>query len=118
MLAVQLPLLRRRFHYDPIIDLRDPPARKALALMVPRAIGLGVTQITFVVNTTLATTLVVGVGDRLQLSRSPSSRSRWASSGFPHGRGAAALPVARHRRGRHGRLPRDSWSAPCGCCCG
>ncbi len=60
MLAVQLPLLRRRFHYDPIIDLHDPPARKALALMVPRAIGLGITQITFVVNTTLATTLVVG----------------------------------------------------------
>ncbi len=60
MLAVQLPLLRRRFHYDPIIDVRDPPARKALALMVPRAIGLGITQITFVVNTTLATTLVVG----------------------------------------------------------
>ena len=60
MLAVQLPLLRRRFHYDPIIDLRDPPARTALALMVPRAIGLGVTQITFVVNTTLATTLLVG----------------------------------------------------------
>ena len=60
MLAVQLPLLRRRFHYDPIIDLKDPPARTALALMVPRAIGLGVTQITFVVNTTLATTLLVG----------------------------------------------------------
>ncbi len=60
MLVIQLPLLRRRFHYDFTIDLRDPPARKALALMVPRAIGMGVTQITFVVNTTLATTLLVG----------------------------------------------------------
>ncbi len=60
MLGIQLPLLRRHFHYDPIIDLRDPPARKALALMVPRAIGLGVTQITFLVNTTLASGLVVG----------------------------------------------------------
>jgi putative peptidoglycan lipid II flippase len=59
-LAVQLPSLRGRFHYDLSMDLRDPATRQALLLMAPRAIGLGVNQITFVVNTTLATGLGVG----------------------------------------------------------
>ena len=36
---------------------RDPQARKALVLMAPRAIGLGVTQITFIVVTSLASLL-------------------------------------------------------------
>jgi putative peptidoglycan lipid II flippase len=38
----------------------DPQARKALALMAPRAIGLGATQITFVVVTAVASTLGAG----------------------------------------------------------
>ena len=61
-LLVQLPQLRRlpHFRYRATVDLRDPPAREALLLMVPRAIGLGVTQITFLVNTALATTLGAG----------------------------------------------------------
>jgi putative peptidoglycan lipid II flippase len=59
-LLVQVPALRGRFHYDLSLDIRDPATRQALFLMAPRAIGLGVNQITFVVNTTLATGLGVG----------------------------------------------------------
>jgi putative peptidoglycan lipid II flippase len=61
-LAVQLPpLLRRRgFTYDFQLDLSDPAARQALLLMAPRALGLGATQITFLVNTTLASGLGTG----------------------------------------------------------
>src|SRR6185503_16851386 len=54
------PLARIGFHYTPKIDRRDPQARKALLLMAPRAIGLGATQITFIVVTALATTVGVG----------------------------------------------------------
>jgi putative peptidoglycan lipid II flippase len=57
-LLVQLPVvLRLGFRYSRVIDLADPVARKALALMAPRAIGLGATQITFVVVTSIASTL-------------------------------------------------------------
>ena len=60
-LLVQLrPLARLGFRYDPRIDGSDPQARKALTLMAPRAIGLGASQITFIVVTSLATTLQVG----------------------------------------------------------
>jgi putative peptidoglycan lipid II flippase len=44
----------------PSIDRADPLARKALLLMAPRAVGLGATQITFIVATALATTVGVG----------------------------------------------------------
>jgi putative peptidoglycan lipid II flippase len=40
--------------------VRDPAARHALLLMVPRALGLGATQVTFIVNTALATGLGTG----------------------------------------------------------
>ena len=60
-LLVQLrPLARLGFRYEPHIDRADPQARKALALMAPRAIGLGASQITFIVVTSIATTLEVG----------------------------------------------------------
>ncbi len=60
-LLVQVrPLARLGFRFDPRIDLGDAQARKALALMAPRAIGLGATQITFVVVTSLATNLGEG----------------------------------------------------------
>jgi putative peptidoglycan lipid II flippase len=59
-LVVQMPSMRGRFHYSLGIDIRDSAARQALLLMVPRAIGLGVTQITFAVNTSLATGIGVG----------------------------------------------------------
>ena len=52
---VQLPALRAiGFRYQPIVDLADEAARRALALMAPRAVGLGASQITFFVMTALA----------------------------------------------------------------
>ncbi|MFI5292960.1 MAG: murein biosynthesis integral membrane protein MurJ, partial [Candidatus Limnocylindrales bacterium] len=60
-LLIQLrPLTRLGFRYTPSIDRADPLARKALLLMAPRAVGLGATQITFIVATALATTVGVG----------------------------------------------------------
>jgi putative peptidoglycan lipid II flippase len=60
-LLVQIrPLQAVGFRYEPRIDAADPAARRALSLMAPRAIGLGASQITFVVVTALATTVGVG----------------------------------------------------------
>lgn len=60
-LLVQLrPLARMGFRYQPKIEGDDPEARHALVLMAPRAIGLGASQITFIVVTSLATTLGAG----------------------------------------------------------
>jgi len=57
-LLVQLrPLARLGFRYDRRVDLADSEARTALKLMGPRAVGLGATQITFVVVTSLASLL-------------------------------------------------------------
>jgi putative peptidoglycan lipid II flippase len=60
-LLVQIrPLQAIGFRYTPRIDTADPAARRALALMAPRAVGMGASQITFVVVTALATTVGVG----------------------------------------------------------
>jgi putative peptidoglycan lipid II flippase len=60
-LLVQVgPLLATGYRHDRAIELADPDARQALKLMAPRALGLGVTQITFVVVTSIASTLGTG----------------------------------------------------------
>jgi putative peptidoglycan lipid II flippase len=60
-LLVQLPpLVRAGYRHLPRIDLGDDQARLALFLMGPRVIGQGVTQITFVVMTALASNLGTG----------------------------------------------------------
>ncbi len=60
-LAVQLPALaRERFRLSFTIDLGDAASRQVLLLMAPRAIGLGANQITFMINTLLATGVGVG----------------------------------------------------------
>jgi putative peptidoglycan lipid II flippase len=60
-LVVQLrPLWATGFRYEPIVEVADPEARQALLLMAPRAVGLGVTQLTFIVSTTLASGLATG----------------------------------------------------------
>ena len=60
-LLIQLPpIARLGFRYRPALDAADPAARRAMALMVPRAIGMGASQITFVVATTLASGLGAG----------------------------------------------------------
>lgn len=59
--TVQLPALRAiGARIRPRADLGDAQARRALALMGPRAIGLGATQIVFVVMTSLASGLPTG----------------------------------------------------------
>lgn len=60
LLVQVLPLRSLGFRHDRDIDFADPEARKALKLMAPRALGLGAGQITFVVITSLASTLPIG----------------------------------------------------------
>ena len=58
---VQLPALYRiGARIRPMIDFGDVQARRALALMAPRALGLGATQIVFLVMTSLASSLESG----------------------------------------------------------
>jgi putative peptidoglycan lipid II flippase len=58
---VQLPSLARiGARILPRLELGDPEARKALILMAPRALGLGATQVVFLVMTGLASTLGEG----------------------------------------------------------
>ncbi len=60
-LGVQIvPMVRERFELSFEIDLSDPQARQVLALMAPRALGLGANQITFIIATTLATGVGLG----------------------------------------------------------
>ncbi len=60
-LAIQLgPLRALGYRYERRIDLSEPEARHALTLMAPRALGLGAGQITFVVVTSIASTLGSG----------------------------------------------------------
>lgn len=60
-LLVQVPgLVAAGARVRPALDLADGPTRKALVLMAPRALGLGATQIVFVVMTGLASVLATG----------------------------------------------------------
>jgi putative peptidoglycan lipid II flippase len=59
-LLVQLPALRGHFRYSFRVDIDDEAARESFFLMLPRAIGLGANQITFLVNSLLASTVAVG----------------------------------------------------------
>lgn len=61
LLIIQLPpLWRAGFRFTPRIDLSDDQARRLLALMGPRVLGLSASQITMVVMTSLATGVGVG----------------------------------------------------------
>ena len=60
-LLVQLPSLYViGYRYAFKIDRSDPQSRRAFVLMAPRAIGLGATQLTFIVVTAVASTLAAG----------------------------------------------------------
>ncbi|TAK00359.1 MAG: murein biosynthesis integral membrane protein MurJ [Chloroflexota bacterium] len=60
-LLVQLPaLLGLGFRPAVRIDLEDAAARRVLGLLAPRALGLGASQITFIVMTALASSLGEG----------------------------------------------------------
>jgi len=59
--SVQLPgLYRLHFHYYPILSLRDAAVRQVMKLMGPRVAGLAAVQLTFLVNTILASRLPTG----------------------------------------------------------
>ncbi len=56
-----LPLDAMGYRYTPIADTHDPETREVVRLVAPRALGLGATQITFIVNTLLASGLGAGL---------------------------------------------------------
>jgi putative peptidoglycan lipid II flippase len=58
--SIQAPAIRRSRLYAPVLDVHDPAVRETLTLMAPRALGLGATQIVFLVNTYFATGLGEG----------------------------------------------------------
>jgi putative peptidoglycan lipid II flippase len=57
LVLTQLSPMRRAGLYTPRIYLRDPAVRETLLLMAPRALGLGATQLVFLVNTFFADTM-------------------------------------------------------------
>jgi putative peptidoglycan lipid II flippase len=59
--ATQAPAVRRNGLYAPVLDLGDPAVKETLLLMAPRALGLGATQIVFLVNTYFAVQLAGGM---------------------------------------------------------
>jgi putative peptidoglycan lipid II flippase len=52
--ATQTYAVRRNGLYSLVLDIHDPAVRETLLLMAPRALGLGATQIVFLVNTYFA----------------------------------------------------------------
>lgn len=58
--ATQAHAVRRNGLYAPVVDIHDPAVRETLLLMAPRALGLGATQIVFLVNTYFALQLGQG----------------------------------------------------------
>ena len=57
LVITQATAVRRSALYTPSLDIHDPAVRETLALMAPRALGLGVTQLVFLVNTFFATSM-------------------------------------------------------------
>ncbi len=116
-LLVQLPALRSRFSYSLVADPGDKAARQTFWLMLPRAIGMGTNQITFLVNTALASTVAVGavVGYSVAFS---VLQIPLGVIGLPLG-DRCSCPRCR------GRWPRatnassgSSWYERCASCCG
>jgi putative peptidoglycan lipid II flippase len=59
--AVQIPAVRHSgFTYQKVLDWRNPGFRKILQLMLPRTLGLGISQLNEVVITIIGSTLAVG----------------------------------------------------------
>ena len=111
-LLVQVPTMRRiGARIRPRIDMSDPQARRTLVLMAPRALGLGATQIVFLVMTSLASTLPTGSISDLQLRvrhpPDPDRRDRRAA-----GRRPAAVAVTPGGDRRHGRVPAPPRARP------
>ncbi len=61
LLVQVLPLDAMGYRYQRVADTADPATREVVRLVAPRAVGLGATQITFIVNTLLASGLGAGL---------------------------------------------------------
>jgi putative peptidoglycan lipid II flippase len=57
LVVTQATAVRKSALYAPALAIRDPAVHETLKLMAPRALGLGVTQIVFLVNTFFATSM-------------------------------------------------------------
>ena len=116
-LLVQLPALRGHFTYSLRADPSDPAARQTFWLMLPRAIGMGANQITFLVNTALASTVAVGAVVSYTVAFSVL-QIPLGVIGLPLG--IVLLPsMSRALANGDETRVRPSWScAPCACCCG
>ncbi len=60
-LGVQVPeLIRSGFHFRPVLDFKNKNFRKVATLMVPRMMGVAITQLNFFIVIVLASTLESG----------------------------------------------------------
>ena len=65
-MGIQAYAVRKQGLYGLVLDLGDPAVKETLKLMAPRALGLGVTQIVFLVNTFFAVQLTNLGGQGIQ----------------------------------------------------
>ena len=61
LLVQVMPIDAMGYRYQMVADASDPATREVVRLVAPRALGLGSTQITFIVNTLLASGLGAGL---------------------------------------------------------
>ncbi len=60
-MLIQYPAVRLSgFHYHPVLDLKNRHLQKVLKLMIPRTMGLAVTQVNLLIVTVIASTLATG----------------------------------------------------------
>jgi putative peptidoglycan lipid II flippase len=58
---LQWPVLRRQgYHYQPLVDVKDPALREVMRLMIPGTVGLAAVQVNVLVNAYLAARLETG----------------------------------------------------------
>ena len=65
-MGIQAYAVRKQGLYGLVLDVHDPAVIETLKLMAPRALGLGVTQIVFLVNTFFAVQAMLGVHNDIQ----------------------------------------------------
>jgi putative peptidoglycan lipid II flippase len=65
-MGIQAYAVRKQGLYGLVLDVHDPAVKETLKLMAPRALGLGVTQIVFLVNGFFAVQAHLGVNHLIQ----------------------------------------------------
>ena len=64
-MGIQAVAVRKEGLYGLVLDVHDPAVKETLKLMAPRALGLGVTQIVFLVNTFFAVQAHLGAAGEI-----------------------------------------------------